>query len=225
MKSVGEAMSIGRTFEEALPKAARSSDRRDGLVSLLGRVDYRALAATSPGRCARSLGVGVPRPLHASPNPRPRHACRRPDEELREAVLDVIGTARRPAPGTWSTRSASARPSTRSSRRTGIDPGSSRSSSDRRREKRHSTSGQRSRAVKPLAHKALGFSDAPCIAALHRLDRTAVRGPQRSDVEPVARASTPAPPSSSPHAIPHSTYVAATAPAWPSKAAEPARRS
>src|ERR1700678_1454691 len=45
MKSVGEAMSIGRTFCEALQKAARSLETgRDGLGSLLGRVDYRALA-------------------------------------------------------------------------------------------------------------------------------------------------------------------------------------
>ncbi|MBX3226127.1 MAG: carbamoyl-phosphate synthase large subunit [Labilithrix sp.] len=45
MKSVGEAMSIGRTFCEALQKAARSLETaRDGLVSLVGRVDYRVLA-------------------------------------------------------------------------------------------------------------------------------------------------------------------------------------
>ncbi|MBN9167407.1 MAG: carbamoyl phosphate synthase large subunit [Myxococcales bacterium 68-20] len=45
MKSVGEAMSIGRTFCESLQKAARSLETaRDGLVSLVGRVDYRLLA-------------------------------------------------------------------------------------------------------------------------------------------------------------------------------------
>jgi carbamoyl-phosphate synthase large subunit len=45
MKSVGEAMSIGRTFCEALQKAARSLETgKDGVVSLFGRVDYRALA-------------------------------------------------------------------------------------------------------------------------------------------------------------------------------------
>jgi carbamoyl-phosphate synthase large subunit len=45
MKSVGEAMSIGRTFCEALQKAARSLETgRDGVVSLLGTVDYLALA-------------------------------------------------------------------------------------------------------------------------------------------------------------------------------------
>jgi carbamoyl-phosphate synthase large subunit len=45
MKSVGEAMSIGRTFCEALQKAARSLEvARDGVVSLVGRVDYRIVA-------------------------------------------------------------------------------------------------------------------------------------------------------------------------------------
>ncbi len=45
MKSVGEVMSIGRTFWEALQKAARSL--RDGQIrsqSLTDRVDYRVLA-------------------------------------------------------------------------------------------------------------------------------------------------------------------------------------
>jgi carbamoyl-phosphate synthase large subunit len=45
MKSVGEVMSIGRTFCESIQKAARSLETgRDGLGSLLDRVDYRALA-------------------------------------------------------------------------------------------------------------------------------------------------------------------------------------
>jgi carbamoyl-phosphate synthase large subunit len=44
MKSVGEAMAIGRTFVEAIEKAARSLEiGRDGLESLLGVVDHRAL--------------------------------------------------------------------------------------------------------------------------------------------------------------------------------------
>lgn len=44
MKSVGEVMSIGRTFAEALQKAARSLETgKEGLVSLLDRVEYRAL--------------------------------------------------------------------------------------------------------------------------------------------------------------------------------------
>jgi len=55
MKSVGEAMSIGRTFPEALQKAARSLETaRDGLVSLQSRLDYRQL--TLPKK-ARDLGM------------------------------------------------------------------------------------------------------------------------------------------------------------------------
>jgi carbamoyl-phosphate synthase large subunit len=51
MKSVGEVMSMGRTFCEALQKAARSLETaRDGLVSLTGRVDYRALAEPKKSR-------------------------------------------------------------------------------------------------------------------------------------------------------------------------------
>jgi carbamoyl-phosphate synthase large subunit len=44
MKSVGEAMSIGRTFAEAVQKAARSLETgKEGLVSLLDRVEYRTM--------------------------------------------------------------------------------------------------------------------------------------------------------------------------------------
>jgi len=44
MKSVGEAMSIGRSFAEALQKAARSLETgKDGLMSVLDRTDYEAL--------------------------------------------------------------------------------------------------------------------------------------------------------------------------------------
>src|SRR5581483_11510155 len=44
MKSVGEVMGIGRTFVEAVEKAARSLETgKDGLCSLIGRIDYRAL--------------------------------------------------------------------------------------------------------------------------------------------------------------------------------------
>jgi carbamoyl-phosphate synthase large subunit len=60
MKSVGEVMSIGRTFCESLQKAARSLETaRDGLVSLMDRVDYRVLA--SPKK-KRDLGMEAPEP-------------------------------------------------------------------------------------------------------------------------------------------------------------------
>ncbi len=45
MKSVGEVMSIGRTFCEALEKAARSLETgHTGMATLRGRVDFQALA-------------------------------------------------------------------------------------------------------------------------------------------------------------------------------------
>jgi carbamoyl-phosphate synthase large subunit len=58
MKSVGEVMSIGRTFCESLQKAARSLETgKDGVVSLLDRVDYRVLA--EPKR-RRDLSMEAP---------------------------------------------------------------------------------------------------------------------------------------------------------------------
>jgi carbamoyl-phosphate synthase large subunit len=58
MKSVGEVMSIGRTFCESLQKAARSLETaKDGLVSLLDRVDYRVLAEPKK---SRDLGMDAP---------------------------------------------------------------------------------------------------------------------------------------------------------------------
>ena len=58
MKSVGEVMSIGRTFCESLQKAARSLETaRDGFVSLIGRVDYVQLALP---RKRRDLGMDAP---------------------------------------------------------------------------------------------------------------------------------------------------------------------
>ncbi len=58
MKSVGEVMSMGRTFSEALQKAARSLETgKDGFVSLLDSVDYRRLA--EPKR-PRDLSMEAP---------------------------------------------------------------------------------------------------------------------------------------------------------------------
>lgn len=54
MKSVGEVMSIARTFPEALQKAARSLETgKKGLVSLLDRVDYWQLAEEKKKRDVR----------------------------------------------------------------------------------------------------------------------------------------------------------------------------
>jgi carbamoyl-phosphate synthase large subunit len=88
MKSVGEAMAIGRTFPEALQKAARSLETgKEGLVSLLDRVDYRLLAEVPD--TARDLGTeapDAPRPPRVGPPPS--------DDETREALRKLVGVAR-----------------------------------------------------------------------------------------------------------------------------------
>ncbi len=70
MKSVGEVMSIGRTFTEALNKAARSLETgRDGMVSLLDRVDYPALV-----RPKKPRDMGMDAPEYEAP-PSVRHVA------------------------------------------------------------------------------------------------------------------------------------------------------
>jgi len=86
MKSVGEAMSIGRTFKEALQKAARSLEiGRDGLVTLLGRVDYRDIAI----QLRRLRESGEPMNLARTVSD---HLPPATDEELQEAVLEVLAS-------------------------------------------------------------------------------------------------------------------------------------
>ncbi|MGH7435833.1 MAG: carbamoyl-phosphate synthase large subunit, partial [Polyangiaceae bacterium] len=66
MKSVGEVMSIGRTFCESLQKAARSLETgKDGLDSLFDRVDYRLLAEPKKRRdlSMEAPDVEVPKAL------------------------------------------------------------------------------------------------------------------------------------------------------------------
>jgi len=86
MKSVGEVMSIGRTFCEALQKAARSLETgRDGLVSLLDRTDYRVLA--EPTR-QRDLS------MEAAPEPEaPKASGPASAEETRRALERLVTTA------------------------------------------------------------------------------------------------------------------------------------
>jgi carbamoyl-phosphate synthase large subunit len=122
MKSVGEAMSIGRTFCEALQKAARSLETgKAGLTSLVGIVDYRALLedptaardlvhgraphgpAPRQRAAARGRAFGLPRargdPAHRRPPvPRcrrdsPGHLPRTPARADRHRPL-VLGAAR-----------------------------------------------------------------------------------------------------------------------------------
>jgi len=85
MKSVGEAMSIGRTFPEALQKAARSLETgREGLVSLLDRIEYRSLEFVPSAK--RDLVHDAP-PMTTPPPPLPPAA----PTDLLEAVRNVIG--------------------------------------------------------------------------------------------------------------------------------------
>ncbi len=84
MKSVGEAMSIGRTFCEALQKAARSLETgKDGLVSLFGRVDYRALAEPK-----RQRDLSMEAPEVETPSTLPPAT----DEETRRALEKLVAT-------------------------------------------------------------------------------------------------------------------------------------
>jgi carbamoyl-phosphate synthase large subunit len=86
MKSVGEAMAIGRTFKEAIQKATRSLEiGRPGLVTLTDRVDYRALRDALRKQRETSVPMGaVPRLNDGVPVPS--------DEELKEILLEVVRT-------------------------------------------------------------------------------------------------------------------------------------
>jgi len=86
MKSVGEAMAIGRTFKESLQKAARSLETgRDGLTSLLRKVNYRDLAAQVRRLIETGEPINTAKPMLGD----------LPDatqEELRESILDLVRT-------------------------------------------------------------------------------------------------------------------------------------
>jgi carbamoyl-phosphate synthase large subunit len=87
MKSVGEAMAIGRTFPEALQKAARSLETgKEGLVSLVDRIDYRTISSVpKPGR---DLALDAP------PEVKPRPTLPPPvPGELKDAIGKLIGVA------------------------------------------------------------------------------------------------------------------------------------
>ncbi|HJL21415.1 MAG TPA: carbamoyl-phosphate synthase large subunit, partial [Polyangiaceae bacterium LLY-WYZ-15_(1-7)] len=85
MKSVGEAMAIGKTFKESVQKAARSLEvGRDGLVSLLEKIDYRELR-DQVRRLAKDPSAG----LHLMPLTEPLEVSR---AELQEAILEVVKT-------------------------------------------------------------------------------------------------------------------------------------
>jgi carbamoyl-phosphate synthase large subunit len=85
MKSVGEAMAIGRTFPEALQKAARSLETgKSGLISLVDRIDYRVLAREPETR--RDLTRDAP------PAAKPRPTLPPPEGgELKTALTKLVG--------------------------------------------------------------------------------------------------------------------------------------
>jgi carbamoyl-phosphate synthase large subunit len=86
MKSVGEAMAIGRTFKESVQKAARSLETgRDGLTSLLSKVNYRDLAAQVRRLVETGESINTAKPMLADlPEPTA--------EDLQEAILDLVRT-------------------------------------------------------------------------------------------------------------------------------------
>jgi carbamoyl-phosphate synthase large subunit len=86
MKSVGEAMAIGRTFKESLQKAGRSLETgHGGLTSLLGKVDYRDLAAQVRRLVDTGEAINTAKPMLADlPEPT--------EEDLRESIRDLIRT-------------------------------------------------------------------------------------------------------------------------------------
>ncbi|HEX4511928.1 MAG TPA: carbamoyl-phosphate synthase large subunit, partial [Polyangiaceae bacterium] len=84
MKSVGEVMSIGRTFPEALQKAARSLETgKAGFVSLMDRLDYRTLVFSPDA--ARDLARDAP------PLAKPKPTLPPPgSDELKDALERVV---------------------------------------------------------------------------------------------------------------------------------------
>ncbi len=85
MKSVGEAMAIGRTFKESFQKAARSLEiGRDGFVSLLDRVDYRELADQIDRLVDTGEAIQLMRPMKERGEPK--------EGEIAAAIERVIRT-------------------------------------------------------------------------------------------------------------------------------------
>ncbi|MGZ3448607.1 MAG: carbamoyl-phosphate synthase large subunit [Polyangiales bacterium] len=86
MKSVGEAMAIGRTFTEALQKAARSLETgKTGLDSMIDQLDYVEMAADLAKESGRDLAN--------EPAPEPRPATARThssDSVVRDALRQLV---------------------------------------------------------------------------------------------------------------------------------------
>jgi carbamoyl-phosphate synthase large subunit len=86
MKSVGEAMAIGRTFKEAIQKAARSLEiGRSGLVTLIDKVDYHALRDALRKQRETMIPMGiVPKLAEGVPQAT--------GDELKDILLEIIRT-------------------------------------------------------------------------------------------------------------------------------------
>ena len=86
MKSVGEVMAIGRTFKQALQKAARSLE--------IGRAGsghaHRPRRLPRPARCAAQAARD--QRAHGRRAQAERGRARAADDELREVLLEVIRT-------------------------------------------------------------------------------------------------------------------------------------
>ncbi|MEC7522605.1 MAG: carbamoyl-phosphate synthase large subunit [Myxococcota bacterium] len=89
MKSVGEVMSIGRTFKQSVQKAARSLEiGREGLVTLRGKLDYREEVAA-----VRDLKISEATADTVAPKHRPElELPEATDEELKDAILELVRT-------------------------------------------------------------------------------------------------------------------------------------
>ncbi|RYZ01769.1 MAG: carbamoyl-phosphate synthase large subunit [Myxococcales bacterium] len=84
MKSVGEAMAIGRTFCESLQKAARSLETgKTGFISLFDRIDYRTL----------SLEPDTRRDLKHDAPPAPRQRLTLPPPAAQNELIPAIERA------------------------------------------------------------------------------------------------------------------------------------
>ncbi|MDF3064573.1 MAG: Carbamoyl-phosphate synthase large chain [Polyangiaceae bacterium] len=84
MKSVGEAMAIGRTFCESLQKAARSLETgKTGFISLFDRIDYRTL----------SLEPDTRRDLKHDAPPAPRQRPTLPPPAAHDELIPAIERA------------------------------------------------------------------------------------------------------------------------------------
>jgi carbamoyl-phosphate synthase large subunit len=184
MKSVGEAMAIGKTFKQAFQKAARSLEiGRDGVVSLLSRVDYRNLLTEVRAMKAATPGTGY-MPAASRPNDNLPAAT---VDELKEALLEIVETPL--ADRAWYIADALRLGVTVDAlaRATGIDPWFLTQMEEIIAEERglEAKKGAAFTSDELARAKAMGFTDGR-IAQLAGVERSVVREARRgADVEPL----------------------------------------